>query len=75
VRQDIEFFSMRSNRKTSEYILPEGLIIMNDEGPFLIEESDMTDLTGINGSKILVGSENTIIIKNHMTDTLTIRAI
>lgn len=53
----------------------EGLIILDDEGPLLLQESDLQILSGINGSKIIMSPRSTIIIRNHLVDTLTVRAV
>jgi hypothetical protein len=75
VRSDLEFFNIHAKEMNYEYILPSGLIILNEDGPCSVTDSEVETISGINGSKILVGHSNTIKIKNHRSSYLKFRAI
>ena len=53
----------------------EGLIILDDEGPLLLQESDLQILNGINGAKIIMSHRSTVIVRNHIAESLTVRAV
>ena len=49
--------------------------MLNEKGPVVIEGTDLIILNGINGSKIIMGETNTFVIKDHLSEKLTFRAI
>eukprot|EP00347_Sterkiella_histriomuscorum_P008885 403343373 len=75
VRADLEYFQLRQDKSISSYQFPDGLVIIDEEGPLIIQDSDMSLLNGVGGSKVLLGNQNTLIIKNLQTETLRISAL
>jgi len=75
VRQDLEFFNIRAKDSNYEYALPQGLMVLNEEGNLLLVESELECVTGANGSKFLVAAQSTLVIKNHKASTLKFRAV
>lgn len=56
MRSDLEYFNVRKVKESLEYVLPEGLIILDDDSPISIIESELEILNGINGAKMLLSS-------------------
>ncbi|CDW86961.1 UNKNOWN [Stylonychia lemnae] len=72
VRQELEYSQYQDFK---EYSLPSGFIIIDKEGPLSIQDSQLQEINGVNGSQVFLGQNNSLVFKNQQSDQLTIKIV
>ena len=61
VRYELEYFNVKS-LGLKKYVMPEQLLIINEDGEIQMNNSEIEVMEGVSGTKIVLGLENTFKI-------------